>query len=251
MSLFKGGVTDKEGRRGIFSHHISVDLDEYIKAGANPKSLEKYLFKNVEEYVEFVRIVRSKGRPDPIQIKIENEMAGKYGVEYKVENVGSKNTLKNILASLLRKERIRLLCVDRDAETLIKTVYALLEFLPPKQRVIQFCTLPVIKNESAFELITLTHSPFEMEWKVINIDKEMNFKEEDNIDSVAGYVVDGYFEEGSHFLKEFHTLWERIENRSKDLDSCVRAFVHEVIFAKYSAEDLLRKAKENFKNGRF
>ncbi|MEO0252397.1 MAG: hypothetical protein ABIM44_09225, partial [candidate division WOR-3 bacterium] len=251
LSLFKSGVTDRDGRRGIYSHHITVDLEEYIKLGANPRLLEKYLLKDATEYVKFVRNAKSKGRADPIRIEIEDEAIWKYKVEDVVENVKSKNTLKNILAVLFKKERLTLLCEGRDVSTLIKIVYALLEFLPPKRRIIQFCTSPVIRNESEFELIVLAQSSFREGRRVINIDKEMDFRERDNVDTVVGHVVDEYFKGGSQFLIELHKLWERMESEHKDLEECARAFVYEKVFPKYGVKDLLNKAKEYLESARY
>ncbi len=228
LSLFKGGTRDKIDREGVYSHHIVINLDDYVKIGANPRLLKKHFIKDVEKYEKFVRDIKSKGKADVIQIKIDESW--KYEVEDKIENyIKFRTTLKNVLAALLKEEKLELLCRGRDTDTLIKIVYALLDLLPRRQRVIQFSTLPVIKNKGEFGLILLTEGPFKSERKVIDIDKEMEFTKRDNIDKFVGYVIDRYFEKGSKALREDYNFYEELEKEYKDFKECASRFVDEKV----------------------
>lgn len=246
FSLFKSGVTDNIGRPGIFSHHLSVGLDEYIEAGADPDLFEKHFLKTADDYVAFVRAAKAKGSGlvEPLKIQVEESGQNNYRLDFI-----NKNTLKKIISCLFKKEKLYLVCPGRDPNTIIKIVYALLKLLPPNERVIPFCTMPVRKNVSDFDLIAGTPGSFENGWRAIDIDKEINFTPEDNIDQLARYIVDGY-ENGDAFIKGYLEVWKFIYKKSNDTETNARSFVSQVIIHFSPTEDLINKSKIYLEKGK-
>lgn len=205
---------DAAKRKGLYSHNIVIDLQDYIKLGSHPSTFDNYF-----------KTENVKGLIDKIQITPLPNYEGSKPIEI------STNTLKNILSAFLKGLRVKIIYKNKDISDILKIVYFLLELLPPTERLIPYITAFPEKNQSSYKLIILQEEEYTFpnnEWLIFDLAKEKDFSPKEDVDLAVNYMLDSYEKKKFDGLKECHKLWEDNRKKYSDIELCAHNFSSEI-----------------------
>jgi hypothetical protein len=214
-SLVTPNGVDAKKRKGIYSHNIVIDLQDYFKLGVHPAIFEKY----------FIRDINLRGKIERLQVALAPKYEPSKPIKIPVD------TVKNVLSTLLKGQGVKIICRNKDTSTVLKMLYFLLDFLPPTERLVPYITAFPAKNQSSYKLIIMQEDEYllpDKEWITFKIDEVKDFSPRDPIDETVNYIVDSYYKKGYEGLEKCHKLWQEIRQKNPDIGFCARTFLHEI-----------------------